>query len=189
MEGLKRAMACLEAEMDRPVGERTALLPVPVCQAVIAHVEGQDTRPMDPERARKAVVSLLANYPNGFSSRDGETEKLAYMASMAKVFAAFPEWAGVAAVNPVTGLPSRARFLPTPAELKAELEAVIAKRRACGVRAQAHMREAQRRAEAEQLERQIRSDRETVSAEQREKQIAEALKCLRSMDQLGDHHG
>lgn len=78
------------------------------------------TRPERPtlERAVRLATGLVALYPS--------TAKIdeMYVKGVAAIFAAYPaDWAHEV-VNPLTGLPSRSKFLPSIAEIKEALEAM-----------------------------------------------------------------
>jgi hypothetical protein len=165
--GIHKALRYLATD-SKPMAH-TPLVPAHVCDAVIARYS--ETPPaMGPERARLATLNLLAGYPYAFKTKDGEDgaqskEKLAYMRTIAAVFAQFPERVAVEANDPVNGLPGRLKFLPTAAELTEALTALVTRDRAYAVVAQWHKVEGERRAVEAMLDAQIAAERNKTPEE------------------------
>ena len=72
------------------------------------------------EKAAKATERLLGFYPQSPAS-DPRT----FMAGVATVLAAYPSEVVEAALSPLSGIPSKFKFMPSIAELKEDLEGLM----------------------------------------------------------------
>lgn len=165
---------------DKPI-EIVALLPDWVCDAVIKRYSGPFPG-MGDDLAKMATATLLAGYPAAF--KGDHAEKKAYMGTLAMLFAAYPEWAGRAVVDPVKGLPGRLKFLPSAAELKEALEAELSKARAYAVKAQWHKHESAKRTRQKDIDEQYNK----LSAEDRAAIVAGKLARVKPIEEAPANH-
>lgn len=132
--------------------------------AILASMAARSV-PCSPADAADAAERLIGVYP----AREVNNTAL-YVQSVTAVLAAYPHDFVRRVVDPVTGLPSRLKFIPTIAEIKAALDAESARRQRIAANARYLVeQDEQRRADAE--------DRRYWEAE-RAKRTPEALEKI-----------
>jgi len=116
------------------------------CESIIAEIQARGRRMTTELEAAQAVKLLLGMYP-ARQVHDAET----YSMAMVAVFMAVEHDFVRRVVDPVIGLPSKLKYLPTVAEVTEALEAERAKREHIKLTAHWMLREHDRRkAEAEE---------------------------------------
>lgn len=171
-DGIRKALKYLQSDV-KPT-RSTALLPVHVCEAVIASCSMQRAM-ATPDEAKQATLLLLRGFPNAFTG-DPE-EKLPYMRGVERIFTAYPTWAVKRVADPLQRKPGLFKYRPTDDELISALEDQLTAMRAYAVRAQWQIDEAKRRESEAALEKQIAA----VSAERRATLVEQALRSVKSM--------
>lgn len=164
---LQSAIKALETD-DWHVAARS--VSVVEAQAVLDAMAGHDAH-CPPSEAATFAGQLVGYYP-AREVNDART----YIAAMTALMAAFPRDFVKRVCNPVTGLPSRLKFLPTLAEVREALDAEANRRK----RIEANARyvldlAAKRAAEAEEA---ARFAAQRPIAEKRAMQVQELLKGL-----------
>lgn len=129
-----------------------------------------------PEQGMDAARMLTGFYP----AREVNDFK-AYAAGMAALLGAYPLDFVRRVCNPVDGLPSRLKWLPTLADVKAALEDERARRDRIGASALHVINEADRRRVAAEREREYQSERAKMTPEQRAELAERLTKGLRAM--------
>ena len=104
------------------IDDYTKLVPIAAARAVIEAIEAR-LSPCVAREAHSYASRLIGFYPSR-ELNDATT----YLAGVTALFAAYPEDFVKRVCDPVTGLPSRNKWLPSPAELKEALEAEKEKR-------------------------------------------------------------
>lgn len=164
-KGFEAAVAILDDE--REVGPRTQLLPIEVCEKVIAKIDA-DPKCTDTD-ATDLVALLLRNYPD-FKAHDAK----GYTLALWHVFKAYPRSIGSRVVDPVKGLPAKLKFTPKSADLVQALDAEVARRKLIKANALSHIAEKRRRLKAEAEEAAFNAQLPT--AEERKAQVERLLK-------------
>lgn len=158
--GLVRMVACSEAEM------------------VLSYVARRDRKP-DPVEATLAAQDLIGFYP----AREVVDAKR-YVAGMTALMAAYPLDFVRRVTNPVTGLPSRLKYLPTLADVREALEVERARRDRIVANARYVIEETQRRKQADEDAREF--ERNRPDAEARARQVKEAIeKVVHASGEIG----
>lgn len=153
--------------MDR-LGTSTQLLPRSDCELVIQEIDGRSTRLAREVEAADAGKALLGLYP-ARHVHDAET----YSRGIVAVFMAAELDFVRRVVDPINGLPSRLKYLPTIAEVVEALAAERTRRSQLRATAAWMLREHDRRkAEAEERDRWKLTEEEM---ERRRKQVAELM--------------
>lgn len=141
-------------------------------QAVLDAMQGRDV-PCTPAEAATYAGQLVNYYP-AREVNDART----YIAAMTAIMAAFPRDFVKRVCDPVTGLPSRLKFLPALAEVREALDAEANRRKRIEANARYVLEQAaKRQAEAEEK---ARWAREAPSAEERARLVQELTKRLGS---------
>lgn len=136
-------------------------------QAVLDAVEGHDGLCAPADAA--AFAGQLVNY---YPAREVNDAK-AYIAAMAAMFAAFPRDFAKRVCNPVTGLPSRLKFLPTLAEVREALDTEAARRKLIVANARYVLDQAAKR--AAEAEEEARWANKLPTTEDRARQVQRLL--------------
>lgn len=131
-------------------------------------------KPCTPEEAIQAAENLIGLYP----AREVQNAKV-YAAGVTALMAAYPVYAVRRACHPVTGLPSKLKFLPTIAEIRAALDDEKVRRGRMGRNCLAVIKAYREREEAEEYER----SRGTY--EERARKVSEILRPFRADDDTG----
>ncbi len=127
----------------------TTLIPVIELQATVQAIEGRRGIPIGAQGAADAARMLLGMYP----ARQVNNADV-FATALATLLAAYEGDFVKRVLNPVDGLPSRCKFLPTLAEVKEALEAEKARRGTIRAVAKWMLAEhARRKAEREEAER------------------------------------
>jgi hypothetical protein len=143
------AIEHLIKESERVIGSNTILLSRTDCEAVLSEIERRGARLMSEVEAAEAVKMLLGMYP-ARPPHDPET----YARALTAVFMASDPDFVRRVVDPINGLPSRCKFLPTVAEVNEAIAAERLRRQTIQLTAQWMLREHDRRkAEAEERQR------------------------------------
>lgn len=116
----RAVVQALEAEDWR---SSIRIVKVEEAQAVLRELDGRDEL-CPPAVAAQAARSLLGLYPTTRDIQDPDT----YAAGLTALMAAYPTDFVKRVVNPVTGLASRLKFVPTLADVREALEAERARR-------------------------------------------------------------
>lgn len=151
--GLLKAMDILDTEA--PIDRRTAMLPDEIADQVIAEIDN-DPKPTLAE-ANELAARLLRNYPD-LKANDPK----GYVLALVEVFCAYPLGVGIAACDPVKGLPSALRFTPKTADLKACLEVRMKRRDLIRANALSHKAERRRRLDVAREEAEFERNRGTI---------------------------
>lgn len=163
----------LDVEDPRTVGRTVTAAEA---QAVLDGMAGRDA-PCTPSEAATAVGQLLGLYP-GREITDART----YAQGLTAMLAAYPRDFVKRVCNPVTGLPSRLKFLPTLADLREALDAERLRRDRIAASARWVVAQAERqRKEAEEAAA-FEAGRPT--AEDRAKRVQELIGSLRKSAEL-----
>jgi hypothetical protein len=141
-------------------------------QAVLDSIEGRDT-PCSPTDAAEAVGRLLGLYP-GREITDART----YAQGLTAMLAAYPRDFVKRVCNPVTGLPSRLKFLPTLADLREALDAERLRRDRIAASARWVLAQAARQRKEADEEAAFEANR--PSAEERSRRVRELINGLRN---------
>lgn len=81
------------------------------------------------ERCSSRRALELATAMAGMFKPDRETDERAFLPIFAKLFELYPESVALAVANPITGLPSKLKFFPSIAEVRAACEEAFAPQR------------------------------------------------------------
>lgn len=166
---LAQAIIHLEKEAVIGLDRKTALLPRADCEAVLAEIEARGYRLTSEAEAVQAAKTLVGMYP----AREVHSQEI-YGQAMKTVFMA-AEWDFVRrVVDPINGLPSRLRHLPTVAEVTEALTAEKLRRHTIHLTAQWMLKEHDRR-KAEEEERQRWAHLSPEDLERRRAQVAALL--------------
>lgn len=150
---------------SRNVDSRTRLLPVEICNAVVAKI---DAEARQTDLGGKLAALLLACYPD-FRAHDERK----YLEALVKTFAGFPYSVGKAVVHPINGLPGRLKYNPKVADV---LEALKAEhKRLDYIRANALSHIGERRRRERWASEEANYAQNTATAEARKEQVARAL--------------
>lgn len=128
-------------------------------------------RPCDAADAASFARQLLGLYP----SRDLNDPEI-YAKAMTSLLAAYPRDFVKRVCNPVTGLPSRLKFIPTLAEVREALDAEALRRARIAANARYVLDQAAKR--AAEAEEEARFNARHPGAPERARQVAELLKGL-----------
>lgn len=164
-KGFEAAVSILDDE--REIGPRTQLLPIEVCEKVIAKIDA-DPKCTDSD-ATDLVALLLRNYPD-FKAHDAK----GYTLALWHVFKAYPRSIGSRVVDPLKGLPSTLKFTPKSADLVGALDAEVARRKLIRANALSHIAEKKRRQKAEAEEAEFHA--KLPSIDERKAQVERLLK-------------
>lgn len=137
-------------------------------QEVISAMIGRD-EPCGVKQGEQAARMLMGFYP----ARE-VNDPAAFARGMTAMMAAYPLDFVRRVVDPVNGLPSRLKWLPTLADVKAALEQERARRARIWANAN-HILNTERQRQA-QLEEDARIEQGRPSADERARQVSEALK-------------
>lgn len=166
---LAQAVEHLVKEAGRALGSTTILLPRTDCEAVLLQIERRGAEQMTEVEAAESVKALLGMYP-ARPPHDPET----YANAMKTVFMASQFDFVRRVVDPVNGLPSRCKFLPTIAEVNEALVAEATRRSQIKLTALWMLREHDRR-KAEEEERAKWAHLTPEDLERRRAQVAALL--------------
>lgn len=139
-------------------------------EMVLNHLIGRDRKP-DPVEAALAAQNLIGLYP----ARE-VVDAQRYVAGMTALMAAYPLDFVRRVTNPVTGLPSRLKYLPTLADVREALEVERVRRDRIAANARFVIDEAGRRKRAEDEAREY--ERNRPDAETRARQAKEAIESF-----------
>jgi hypothetical protein len=128
-------------------------------------------KPCSPDEATQAAENLIGLYP----AREVHNATI-FAKGITALMAAYPVYAVRRVCNPVTGLPSKLKFLPTLAEIKAALDDEKVRRGRMGKNCLAVLKAYREREEAEEYER------NKGSHEERARKIAALLAPLKEGD-------
>jgi hypothetical protein len=151
---------------------RTAVRMVTVAEAetVLAGLADRDDLCSEQEAA--GYAARLVNFYPAREVHDART----YIIGITALMAAYPRDFVKRVCNPVTGLPSRLKFLPTIAEVREALDAEATRRTRIAANARYVLQQAEKRAaDAEEARR---WEAERPAAEERSKRVQEILKGL-----------
>jgi hypothetical protein len=123
------------------------------------------------DEATQAAENLIGLYP----AREVQNAKT-FAAGVTALMAAYPVYAVKRVCHPVTGIPSRLKWLPTIAEIKAALDDEKVRRGRMGKNCLAILRSYKEREEAEEYER------NKGSHEERARKVAELLAPFKGSD-------
>ena len=159
-------------ETDYHLDHTTKLIPSSDAEKIIAMVDARGETKTSPERASASAKMLLGMYPaRAVNHAD------VFVTAVTALFAAYDLDFIKRVCDPIAGLPSRLKYLPTIAEIKEALEAEKARR--FKIRAMAHwmLKEHDRRkAEAEERKK---WDITSEEIERRRAMVASTLKPMR----------
>ena len=158
----------LDVDDPRTLGRSVT---VQEAQAVLDEMAGRDMV-CTPNDAAAAVGQLLGLYP-GREITDAKT----YTQGLTALLAAYPRDFVKRVCNPVTGLPSRLKFLPTLAEVREALDAERLRRDRISASARYIVAQAQRHRKEAEEEAAFQANR--PAAEQRARQVQDLLGGLR----------
>jgi len=113
----------VEREAEIGLDGRTKLLPAGLALSLMAAIDSRSGRNCSEDEARGAAEFLVGQYP----ARSVHNADI-FAKSMTAMFAAYPRDLAKRVTNPVTGLASRLKFLPTLAEVKEALDAEKSRR-------------------------------------------------------------
>lgn len=162
---LATATALLDREFSYPPTNVSTL----EAQAVVDYA-AQPMEMTQPVKASEMARMLLGFYP----AREVHDANV-YAAGMSAMLAAFPLRFVKNVCDPVNGLPSKLKWLPTLAEVRAALDAEKAKRDRVVANAMWVLREAKEKAEKENAEREARDYHTSTTAEERALFLKNAL--------------
>lgn len=139
-------------------------------QAVLDGLQGHD-HPCPAAEAATFAGQLVNYYP----AREVNDAR-SYIAALTALFAAFPRAFAKRVCDPVTGLPSRLKFLPTLAEVREALDAEATRRKRIAANAQYVLDQAAKR--AAEAEEEARFNAKHPGAPERARQVQELLRGL-----------
>lgn len=174
-------LAAKSLAVETKVSGYTALLPVAMCDAVIAAYGEQPSIGM--ERASGAVARLLRGFPNATLKNRGDGETLdfkAYTEALKEVFAKFGERECLHVTDPVDGYTWGHAFLPAIPEVVAALKQSKAKAELILSNARWHNIERERR--AKQSAEPVASPEERAAIGLRMANLAASLKAKTDLE-------
>lgn len=154
---IKEILTDIETMTD--LSSTSPLLPRNECLAVIEVVDRAGMQRCSPPDAVKAARMLLGVYRRG-EIQDPEM----FVTAVAATFAQFPPRVVDKVIDPVSGLPSTSKFLPSVAEVRQALEAAKNRLMAHRWLALGMMREQERR----DLEARQKAEEDAITDEERE---------------------
>ena len=159
------------------VGPATRLLPIEVCQGVLAAIDAEPSVTTPPEAARLAD-SLMVFYALDREASPVEVKQwAAQVIGIAQVFQKFPRSLGKRVIDPANGLPSRLKFRPKPADVTEALEAEKKRRDLVRANALNHMQEREERVRVAEAEASYAKKK--LSPEERAAQVRALLRAQR----------
>ena len=158
----------IQRETALGLGSASALIPVTELQELITAIDQRAGHRMSAQDAYQAATALLGMYP----AREVHNAPI-FTKAMCSLLQAYEHDFVRRVIDPVDGLPSRSKWLPTLAETKEALEAERSKRTAIRLAAAWMLKEHERRRlEREEAERWKVSPEEL---ERRRQQVAELM--------------